>query len=120
MLASAQVIVPSMDTVNKPQGVANEVALVGTVREEDPGKSELSVLVFCSVGRFVDRAALEQAALEAYDKRQCFAVGLGAVGAGVLGLDAQLLTGGLPGLGAVGRTVVGQDSLHLDSSGAEP
>ena len=60
--------------------------------------------------------AVGQGAVEALD----LAVGLGAVGAGVPGLDAQLLTGGLPGLGAVGRTVVGQDSLHLDSSGAEP
>lgn len=60
--------------------------------------------------------AVGQGAVEALD----LAVGLRAVGAGVLGLDAQLLAGGLPGLGAVGRTVVGQDSLHLDSSGAEP
>jgi hypothetical protein len=60
--------------------------------------------------------AVRQGAVQPLD----LAVGLGPVGAGALGGDAQLLAGLAPSVAAVAAAVVGQDPLDGDATGGEP
>ena len=59
---------------------------------------------------------LNQGAVEALD----LAVGLGAVGAGALGSDGQLLADLAPAVAAVAAAVVGQDPLDAHPAVGEP
>lgn len=60
--------------------------------------------------------AITQSAVETLD----LAVGLGSVGSGPLGLDAQVIARISPISGAVARTVVGQDPFDHHASIGEP